>query len=349
MESIIEEYKSNIDRFKDLKSKGYNLIHDLCKKSDVDIHHLTCRLKTEESLQNKIATKGEKYNSINDITDIIGFRIITLYENDVEKIANIIKKEFLIDIINSQDKSEILSSNQFGYKSIHFISSIGKSRKGLPEFNDISNIRFEIQIRSILQHSWAEIEHKLGYKSEIGVPDEIKRDFSRIAGLLELADLEFIRIRENLNNYSNKITINDSSEPISVDLVTAKKFLSESNMLNKIEKEISKLSSCSINGEIAGTWIIKILSYLEISDLNSLEEILKLNQKTIINFTANWIKGQGRMSKGTCIWTLPYVLYGESNPDKLINYFLELKIGGQDIKAAEDNTQRISKVLKSIK
>lgn len=349
MESIIEQYKSNVDRFEDLETKVYHLIQDLCKTSNVEIHHLTHRIKTEKSLQNKIDNKGDKYNSINDITDVVGFRIITLFENDVIEIAKIIKNEFLIDTENSQDKSEILSSNQFGYKSIHFICSIGNSRNKLPEFKNISAIRFEVQIRSILQHSWAEIEHKLGYKSEIEIPDKVKRDFSRIAGLLELADLEFIRIKEYLNNYSNKISINDNSKPISVDLVTTKKFLSESVMLNKIEKEISVLSGSPINGEIAGAWIVKILTFLEISDLNNLEEILKSNQKTLINFTAQWISGQSRMSKGICIWTLPYVLYGETNPDKLMKYLLDLGIGGQTIDDAEKNVQRISTVLEYIK
>ena len=64
-------------------------------------------------------------------------------------------------------------------------------RMVLRENKAFEGLKCEIQIRSVLQHAWAEIEHDLGYKSELTIPKEVRRSFSRLAGLLELGDKEF--------------------------------------------------------------------------------------------------------------------------------------------------------------
>jgi hypothetical protein len=73
---------------------------------------------------------------------------------------------------------------------------------------ELCGIKFEIQMRSSLQHTWAEIEHDLGYKSMYEVPREVRREFSRIAGLLELADESFVRIRSKIADYNKQTTEN---------------------------------------------------------------------------------------------------------------------------------------------
>jgi putative GTP pyrophosphokinase len=61
-----------------------------------------------------------------------------------------------------------------------------------------------VQVRTALQHAWAEVEHDLGYKAD-AVPVQIRRRFSRIASLLEIADQEFVAIRSELKAYQNQI------------------------------------------------------------------------------------------------------------------------------------------------
>ena len=81
--------------------------------------------------------------------------------------------------------------------SMHYVVSIHQNRLKFTEYKSYTNLKIEIQIRSILQHGWAEIEHDLGYKGAKGIPDEFKRDFNRISALLETADNEFDRLRFN--------------------------------------------------------------------------------------------------------------------------------------------------------
>jgi len=55
----------------------------------------------------------------------------------------------------------------------------------------------EIQVRTVLQHAWAEIEHDIQYKSTITIPTEIRRRFVALAGMLEIADREFQGIQDS--------------------------------------------------------------------------------------------------------------------------------------------------------
>ncbi len=102
------------------------------------------------------------------------------------------------------------------YKSsVHYVVSMNEDRLKLPENRGYAGIKCEIQIRTVLQHAWAEIEHDLGYKSEIDIPKDIRRSFSRLAGLLEVADKEFQEIRDFLETYREKVEaeISEKTEP----------------------------------------------------------------------------------------------------------------------------------------
>jgi len=80
---------------------------------------------------------------------------------------------------------------------LHYVASLISEREKLTEYKRFAGIKVEIQIRSTLQHAWAEIEHDIGYKGENSVPDSLKRNFSRVAALLEVADIELMQLLLN--------------------------------------------------------------------------------------------------------------------------------------------------------
>ena len=169
---------------------------------------VTYRIKDIDSFIEKIERKNYK-NPFVDIEDICGLRIICFYQKDVEKICSIVNKEFSIS--ESEDKEELLNDDQFGYRSYHFIGKIKKNWLEAPNYRGLEDLKAEIQVRTILMHAWAEIEHKLAYKQKIHIPSHLKRRLFRISAKLEEADEQFEEIKIESENYREKM-ISDAKQ-----------------------------------------------------------------------------------------------------------------------------------------
>lgn len=202
---ILDQYRERVPIMNKMGEIILAQLKECLDKSGMMITAVEGRLKAEESLAGKLALKGAKYNSIDDITDIYGARVVTFYTDDVDKIAAMIEQVFDIDRENSVDKRKMHSYNSFGYNSLHYICSIPKSLYFDPETPEINTIRFEVQMRTALQHVWSSMQHDIGYKSNMEIPAEHIRTLSRLAGMLELADDEFSRIRTSINEYRYKV------------------------------------------------------------------------------------------------------------------------------------------------
>jgi len=132
------------------------------------------------------------------ITDLAGVRIIAYFPSDVDKIVPLIEKEFKVDPKHSVDKRLSSDPAIFGYASIHFVVEFRPEMLKLPEYALFDKMKCEIQVRTILQHAWAEIEHDIVYKSPGEIPfRRVRRRFACLAGLLEIADREFESLRQD--------------------------------------------------------------------------------------------------------------------------------------------------------
>jgi ppGpp synthetase/RelA/SpoT-type nucleotidyltranferase len=131
------------------------------------------RIKSAPSALEKIARKAYR-RSLDKVTDLIGVRVILLYPSQINTTVALLKREF--NVIEYVDKRPGVDSEQFGYSSVHLVCNfLNTERAKLPEYSSFAGMAFEIQVRTILQEVWAEIEHRLVYKSEIEAPKEIKR------------------------------------------------------------------------------------------------------------------------------------------------------------------------------
>lgn len=193
-EMLMQQYYELRPTLEQLSEKAYDLLRHALRKQGIYVTAIEHRVKTEKSLAGKLELKGAKYKSIDDITDLVGLRVITFYTDEVDKVAAIAKRIFDIDWKESVDKRKLHQLNAFGYNSLHYICR-------LPE----GGPRFELQMRTALQHVWSTIEHDTGYKGDVKIPREYMRQFSRLAGMLELVDDEFSRLRLLLTDYRRQI------------------------------------------------------------------------------------------------------------------------------------------------
>jgi len=127
-------------------------------------------------------------NPIKELNDILGFRIICLFLSDIDRIFNLLKKNF--KILEVDDKRFTKGETVFGYLSFHVIANLPPSHNG-PRYDGLKSLPFEIQVRTISMHAWAIISHYLDYKTPHAVPSELKRDFNALSGLFYVADQHF--------------------------------------------------------------------------------------------------------------------------------------------------------------
>ena len=204
-EMILDEYRELQPVYTKIKNIALELLRQKLKENNMSVTAIEGRIKTEKSLAGKLELKGQKYRSIDDITDIVGVRIITFFSDEVDKIAALVEQMLEIDWDNSVDKRKMLEIDRFGYMSLHYICRIPKSLHDDPQHPLVNQVRFEIQMRTALQHVWANMQHDTGYKSEVEIPVEYQRSLNRLAGILELADEQFSRIRKEINDYRRNV------------------------------------------------------------------------------------------------------------------------------------------------
>lgn len=206
VKSLLDEFKENEATFHAMQDFVSDYLKRvICQDNGIFVAGIETRVKQYESLEGKLNLKGYKYKSISDITDLFGARIITFYTDQVDIIATLIEKSFNIDYENSIDKRKLYEVDRFGYMSLHYVCQIPKELYSDEKFPKLNEFRFEIQMRTSLQHVWATIFHDTGYKSDVEVPKEYIRKLARLEGLLEIADDEFLTIRDEIDKYRSKI------------------------------------------------------------------------------------------------------------------------------------------------
>jgi ppGpp synthetase/RelA/SpoT-type nucleotidyltranferase len=134
---------------------------------------------------------------LREITDQIGVRVITYVHSDVAAVADVFDDQ--LRLLDDRDMGEeTASEGRFGYASRHLLVAVADPAPA--SYDDLVGHRASIQVRTVLQHAWAEFEHDIRYKGT--VPEEhasdLDRRFTLAAGLLELADQEFSAIRARL-------------------------------------------------------------------------------------------------------------------------------------------------------
>ncbi len=193
----IEAFGRQRDIYAAFAKELENLLRSVIGATGLPVHVIESRAKSIESFREKITRVGKYYvDPLVDLPDLCGCRIITYYSDDVKKVGAVISEQF--DVVQEElaHQPSSFDADRFGYLSAHYVVKLKDNRNKLPEWLAFSNLHAEIQVRTVIQHAWSAVSHALQYKQETSVPSSLQRRLYRIAGLFELADEEFVGIRE---------------------------------------------------------------------------------------------------------------------------------------------------------
>jgi len=328
----IKEYDQQCVLYTDFTAKVEGLVRDLLKEDNLRIHSITSRIKNRAALRVKLDRSEEKYTKLSDVTDISGIRIITYLADEVDKAAKLIQQEFDIDTDHSVDKRTLLDPDRFGYLSLHYVVKLSPARLQLTEYQRFKGCKVEIQIRSILQHTWAEVEHDLGYKGKEAVPREIRRRFSRLAGLLELADDEFTEIRDSLLQYETSLPqrIIDAPASVLIDKASLWAFIKNSPLLKEIERKmVSRRKGEIIKDEEYVGRLVDKLHYVGLKTVADIVSSLEELGEVIVKFRKELIKDTTTVfPSGVSLFYLCYTLVArDKSEDGLLSYLENFELG----------------------
>lgn len=278
---ILDEYREYLPEGEETKDIVLDKIRQALKDNNLLVAAVEGRVKTEGSLAGKLELKGQKYHSLDDITDIVGVRVITFYTDDVDKIAAIAENLFEIDWENSVDKRKMHEIDSFGYNSLHYICRIPGHTQ-----------RFELQMRTLLQHMWANMHHDTGYKSDVEIPREYIRTLNRLAGMLELADDEFSRTRTSIIDYRRKVQalVEDGDfDKIPLNGDTFRNYLTL-NPFDKLNRKIAAINQAEIQNTSLMPYL-EILHKFGFKTLGDVEKLIKENEENAYQLAVLQIGG----------------------------------------------------------
>jgi putative GTP pyrophosphokinase len=226
IQKSVSWYEHEREKYDNLAEEVKNIIMRVLESQKIDYYIIQARAKSIDSFKSKLEKKSIMST---DVKDLAGIRIIGYVLTDVEKICGIIRNLFEVTQQGFEDKSEILGIDRVGYRSQHFNALFTKERTALSDYRRFEGMSFEIQVRTVLQHAWAEIEHDRNYKFSGILPKEIQRKFHLLAGTLELIDNEFERIAQGIDKYSQEVSNRTriGELDISINSTSLKQYLTE--------------------------------------------------------------------------------------------------------------------------
>lgn len=289
---ILEQYRENMPAYKKMERIVHDVLEESLKAQGIYINALETRVKTEKSLAGKLELKGSKYRDITDLTDIVGARVITFYIDEVDKIAALVDKVFNVDWKHSVDKRKMHELNTFGYSSLHYICRIPKERYFDPQMPQINELRFELQMRTALQHVWATLDHDTGYKSGVEIPHEYLRNINRLAGILELVDEQFSQMRSGINNYRRKVQslVSDGHfEQVALDGDTFRSYL-QIAPFDKLLHKIAAINQAEVHPSSSIPYL-PVLQALGFKTLADIENLIKNYEDDAYELAAFQIAG----------------------------------------------------------
>lgn len=260
-----------------------------------NIPHLTVTSRTKDRPSCLEKKKRKNYtNASRQMTDISGVRIIVHFEHELAAVSELINSAFNVDQKNSSNKDDLLSVHELGYRSLHYVCDLGEARVKLPEFAALRGLKFEFQVRTVVQHAWAELAHDRNYKFQGKLPKEIERKLYLLSGMLEIADSGFSELSARIDEYAASVAHSTSTGELDIEITTVSLIEFVQNWGRTAEKHMEIIDTSPKNGY---SDLISELKDLDITNLKQLKDIIPngfaekflSNSATIYGVVRDWM------------------------------------------------------------
>jgi len=229
LDKLEREYDAFVAGHPTLESDIRFALEDSVSDAGIAYDRVDTRIKSWRSFAAKATKYDDKGNLLyaepwEQINDVVGARIITYHSTEIPRVIETLERMFTV--LRSVDKAaETRISGGFGYGSHHLILKVTPQTEDLEAY---SGLVFEVQLRTILQHAWAEFEHDIRYKGTgTGADPVIDRSFTLAAGLIELADQQFdqiAHIRADSHPVAGNVPLTDGNLPHVLTLLLGDQF-----------------------------------------------------------------------------------------------------------------------------
>ena len=186
IEALRKEYEKRYERHERLKDEVIYVLEREVQSQQIPVHEITGRVKPLDSFIDK-ARRQESDKPFETVEDICGIRVICLFLSDIQHLGEIVETRFTI---HEKDDKIYTKPDAFGYLSVHYIGSLPATVSG-PRYDDLKELKFEIQLRTIAMHAWATISRYLDYKTPLAIPSNLRKDFNALSALFYVADTHF--------------------------------------------------------------------------------------------------------------------------------------------------------------
>ena len=188
--AVLHDFDSWLAEHPTVVTDIQKVLSDELSDAGIAFDQVSVRIKDRGSYLTKIQDpRYPDYRDFDTAYDVLGVRVTVYTTSDVLLLVGVMRS--LFDVVSVTDKSaQTAGRGEFGYASSHVIARVTSST--LPSLAELEGRLIEIQVRTVLQHAWAEFEHDVRYKNPgHELSPEVHRAFTLAAGLIELADQQF--------------------------------------------------------------------------------------------------------------------------------------------------------------
>nr|WP_120492234.1 GTP pyrophosphokinase family protein [Corynebacterium lactis] len=261
-------------------------VKEILSEAGLAFDAVTARVKSFRSTRQKALRRDAEGNYVypdpwHDVHDIIGVRVTTYHSTEIPAIMDALSDS--LTVLRTIDKTaETRISGRLGYGSQHLICKVGMTAPS--DLEPYTNMQFEVQLRTVLQHAWAEFEHDIRYKAPEGATDpRIDRAFALAAGLIELADQQFdqvVAVLEGSASDESASGVDDGSKA-SADSVAADDIVLTDETLPGVLTLLLPNSPRSKSEHYA--WAEELLTLNGITTVGQLRELINPHRLAKIN------------------------------------------------------------------